>query len=115
MCKINFLKRTTDGVLLYCNHSESYQLLFKNINFNLTLNELECFAKYIKNIDENFWEQEYEHSVYSKHIPIPSVQSNLMILLDLKDLFELRELLNFRTKNIKMLTFKEIDCQVLLN
>lgn len=55
MCKINFLKRTSDGILLYCHQSETYQLLFKNINFNLTLNELECFAKYIQNIDENFW------------------------------------------------------------
>lgn len=115
MCKINFLKRTTDGVLLYCHHSETYQLLFKNINFNLTLKELECFAKYIQNVDENYWEKEYEQSVYSKHIPIPSVQTNLIILLDVKDLFELRELLNYQSKTIKFVTFREIGYQIMLN
>ncbi len=115
MCHINFFKRTIDRILLYCNHSETYQLLFKNINFNLTLNELDCFAKYVQNIDEKYWEQEYENSVYSKHIPIPSVQNNLMILLDMKDLFELRELLDYQTKKIKFLTCREIDYQILMN
>ena len=81
----------------------------------MTLNELDCFAKYVQNIDEKYWEQEYENSVYSKHIPIPSVQNNLMILLDMKDLFELRELLDYQTKKIKFLTCREIDYQILMN
>ena len=115
MCKIKFLKRTTDGVLLFCYHSEMYQLLFKNINFNLTLNELQCFSKFIQNIDENYWVKEYEQSVYSKHIPIPSVQANLIILLDVKDLFELRELLNYKSKTIKYVTSREIGYQYIIN
>ena len=115
MCKINFLKRTKDGILLFCHHSETYQLLFKNINFNLTLIELECFAKFIQKIDENYWEQEFENSVYSKRIPIPSIQVNLMILLDSKDLFELRELLNYQSKEIKYMTFREIDYKIMMN
>lgn len=115
MCQINFLKRTSEGVLLYCQHSETYQLLFKNINFNLTLNELECFAKYIQNIDADFWEKEYQHSVYSKHIPIPSIQENLILLLDSKDLIELRELLNYHSKKIKFISFKEFGYNFMMN
>lgn len=115
MCRVNFLKRTKNGILFFCYRSEMYQLLFKNINFNLTLYEFNCFSKYIRNIDEQYWKQEYRHSVYNKYIPIPSIQENLIILLDTYDLFELRELLNFQSKSLKMLSFPEIDYKIIMN
>ncbi len=115
MCKVKHLKRTKDGILLFCYHLELYQLMFKNINLNLTLNELECFSKYIQNIDEQYWEVEYRYSIYNKHIPIPSLQENLMILLDVIDLYELRELLDYETKEVKFFTFREIDYKLIMN
>lgn len=115
MCVINFLKRTKDGILLYCHCSDRYHLLFKNINYNLTLYELESFVNYIENVDASYWEEEYKNSVYDKRIPIPSVQANLMILLDLVDLYELRELLNYKTKETKYITFREIDYKIMMN
>lgn len=115
MCKITCLKRTKDGILLYCIKTEMYQLLFKNINFNLTLNELACFTKYVENIDVHYWESEYRYSIYNKHIPIPSSQENLLILLDKNDLFELKELLNYSSKEFKFISFKEIDYKMILN
>lgn len=115
MCAINFLKRTKDGILFYCPCSDKYQLLFKNINYNLTLIELESFVHYVENVNESYWEEEYKNSVYDKRIPIPSVQANLMILLDLVDLYELRELLNYKTKETKYVTFREIDYKIMMN
>lgn len=115
MCQIKILKRTKDGILIFCHHAEIYQLLFKNINFNLTSYELESFSKYIQNIDVHYWEQEYRNSLYNKHIPIPSLQANLMLLLDVSDLFELRELLNYQSKEIKIIPLQEIDYKFMLN
>ena len=115
MCVPIFIKRTKDGILLHCLCSDTYQLLFKNINYNLTLFELNSFSDYIATIDENYWEQEYKNSVYEKRIPIPSVQSNLMLLLDLVDLYELRELLDYKTKATKFFTFREIDYKIIMN
>jgi protein associated with RNAse G/E len=115
MCKINYLKRTKDGILLFCKTSEMYQLLFKNINFNLTQMEFDCLSSYIKNIDEHYWMEEYRYSIYNKNIPIPLLQDNLMILLDLNDLIELRELLNYKSHSIRFITFREIDYNVMLN
>lgn len=115
MCNINHLKRTKDGILLFCDHSEKYLLLFKNINLNLTLEELKKFSEYIVSIDEYYWEHEYRNSIFDKHIPIPSIQENLMLLLDLNDLFELRELLNYKSKLIKFMSFREIDYKISLN
>jgi hypothetical protein len=111
----HFLRRTKDGLLVYCCCTKSYQLLFKNINLNFTQDEMESFYKYVNEIDEDFWEQEYCNSIYSKKIPIPSEQTNLMILLDRIDLYELRALLNFRDREIKIIGFREIDYTILLN
>ena len=57
MCVPIFIKRTKEGMLLRCLCSDTYQLLFKNINYNLTLFELNSFADYIKTIDENYWKK----------------------------------------------------------
>lgn len=115
MCAINFLKRTKNGMILHCSCSDMYQLLFKNINYNLTLSELDSFINYIGNVDEFYWEEEYKNSIYDKRIPIPSIQANLIILLDLVDLYELRELLNYKTKATKYITFREIDYTLIMN
>jgi hypothetical protein len=115
MCAINFLKRAKSGILFYCQCSDKYQLLFKNINYNLTLEELEGFIHYVENVNEDYWEQEYKDSLYDKRIPIPSVQTNLMLLLDLVDLYELRELLDYKTKATKYITFREIDYAIMMN
>jgi hypothetical protein len=115
MCDANFIKRTKEGMLLYCTCSKSYQLLFRNINLNLTQFELDSFVDYINTIDGDYWENEYINSVYNKKIPIPSLQSNLMILLDTIDLYELRELLNYKTKATKLFTFREIDYTLIMN
>lgn len=82
MCAIHFLKRTKNGVILYCRCSDTYQVLFKNINYNLTQTELDSFVHYVTTVDEFYWEDEYKNSVYNKRIPIPSIQANLIILLD---------------------------------
>lgn len=115
MCVPTFIKRTKNGMIVHCLCSDTYQLLFKNINYNLTYAELENFAQYIGAIDEEYWQQEYKNSVYEKKIPIPSLQSNLMILLDSVDLYELRELLNYKTKATRFMTFREIDHTIMLN
>lgn len=90
-------------------------LLFKNINFNLTQIEFESLQNYIDNIDENYWLKEYRYSVFSKNIPIPVLQENLMIMLDTNDLLKLRELLNYKNSSLQLISFAEIDHTFMLN
>ena len=47
----------------------------------------------VKNIDCDYWEKEYENSIYQKKIPIPTLQSNLIILLERYEVLELLILL----------------------
>lgn len=115
MCKIELLKRTKNGILLQCKHSGVFQLLFKNLNFNLSQTEWNSFLNYVNSIDEFYWEQEYKNSIYEKKIPIPTVQPNLIILLDLAELTELRKLLAFEKGKDEFVGFYDIDYKLTLS
>jgi len=94
MCNIKVLNRTSNGILLYCQHRDMYQLLFNNLTFDLSGIEMTSFANYLDQIDIDYWEREYKNSIYEKKIPIPTLQSNFIILLNRKELEELRFLVD---------------------
>ena len=112
--KIKYLSQTQNGILIQCSHSENYQLSFKNLNFNLTTMELESFSDFLQKIDIDYWEREYEDSIFEKKIPIPTLQSNFIILIDRYELIELLTLLNFKEKNT-YLSYKDIKYYMSLN
>jgi hypothetical protein len=99
MCELKVLNRTSNGVLVFCPRKGMYQLLFNNLTFSLSQPELDGFFDYIKNIDCNYWEQEYKNSIYEKKIPIPTLQKNFIILFDRFEISELILLLNFKLKD----------------
>jgi hypothetical protein len=94
MCNLKILNRTSNGILLYCHDRDMYQLLFNNLTFDLSSIEMTSFSNYLEQIDIDYWETEYQHSIYEKKIPIPTLQSNFIILLNRKELEELRFLVD---------------------
>lgn len=98
MCK--FLNTSLNGNLIQCTSSENFQLSYKNLTFSLTPFELESFKIYLSKIDVSYWEKEYENSIYEKKIPIPTLQTNLMLLIDRFELYELIDLLNLKQRNV---------------
>lgn len=81
-------------MLIFLKGCGNYQLTFNNLNFSLTEEELIAFKEYLKQINIEYWEKEYEHSIYKKKIPIPTLQSNFIILVNRFELYELLLLLN---------------------
>ena len=115
MCqRIKYLSQTQNGILIQCSHSENYQLSFKNLNFNLTTIELESFSDYLEKIDAAYWEKEYENSIFEKKIPIPTLQTNFIILIDRFELKELITLLNFKDRKT-YLSYQDITYVMSLN
>ncbi|CAM3962025.1 MULTISPECIES: DUF6686 family protein [Flavobacterium] len=114
MCRLEIIKRTTNGLLLFCPNANMFQLLFNNVLLNLTDFELKTFTRYIDKVDEEYWEKEYENSIYDKKIPIPTSQKNLMIMLDISEIKELRILMGLKKKQ-SFLTLSEIDYKLILN
>jgi hypothetical protein len=115
MCNsFKYLTKNRNGFLIFCSKSGTYQLSYKNLNFNLTLEELNSLVGYLKSIDCNYWEKEYENSIYVKKIPIPTLQSNLIILLERYEVFELLILLEIKKPKV-YLSVSEIDYPIHLN
>lgn len=86
-------------MLIFLKGCSNYQLTFNNLNFSLTEDELIAFKEYLKQINIEYWEKEYEHSIYKKKIPIPTLQSNFIILVNRFELYELLLLLNIDNTN----------------
>ncbi|SFS95060.1 hypothetical protein SAMN04487906_2286 [Zhouia amylolytica] len=114
MCKtLKIVNQTKNGILLYCTYNNIYHLLFNNLNFNFTKVEFKSFSAYVKNTDTEFWEREYKNSIFTKRIPIPTIQSNLLILLDKVEVKELKHLVS--EDNHPFLKLMDIDYNIYLN
>ncbi len=108
------LKQTENGMLVLLKGYGNYQLTYKNLNLSLTKTELCSFEKHLKEIDINYWEKEYENSIYEKKIPIPTLQSNLMLLINRQELQELVKLIDYQTQRA-FLKHNEINYNIVWN
>jgi hypothetical protein len=106
-CNYSILKQTQNGMLIFLKGCGNYQLTFNNLNFSLSEEELIAFKTYLKHIDIDYWEKEYEYSVYKKKIPIPTLQSNFIILINRLEFYELLLLLNMEKTN-EMLGYNDL-------
>ena len=115
MCKkIKYLNQTQNGLLIQCGHSACYQLVFTNLNFNLTQTEFDSLKSYLSQIDSDYWEKEYENSIYERKIPIPTLQTNFIILINRDELEELLVLLDYKNEK-QLLKSIEIDYKMIYN
>ena len=114
MCNLKIINRTSNGILLHCKNRDMYQLLFNNLTFDLSSIEMTSFSNYLEQIDIDYWETEYKHSIYEKKIPIPTLQTNFIILLNRKELKELRFLVDCISQ-YKILQFAEINYNQIFN
>jgi len=101
-------------MLIFLKGCGNYQLTFNNLNFSLTEDELIAFKKYLKQINIEYWEKEYEHSIYKKKIPIPTLQSNFIILVNRFELYELLLLLNIDNTN-EILGYNDLKNEICWN
>lgn len=98
-CNFKYLSKTANGFLVYCSHSKLYQFSYKNLNFNFTEKEREGLLDYLTKINCDYWEKEYKNSIYNKKIPIPTLQSNFMILVNREEIYEIVSLIDIKNKN----------------
>lgn len=112
MCKhLQILNRSKNGLLIFCKHNYMYQLLFNNLNFNFTQEEFESFQRYMYTLEVEYWEQEFKYSIYNKRIPIPTIQSNLLILLNKAEVLELKRLIEMHQSGHELIKASDINYQ----
>lgn len=114
MCQFKVIRKSTNGILLFCEYSNKFQLSYKNILLDLSSYELLQFIKYLKKIDCHYWEQEYMNSIYEKKIPIPTTQKNLMLMMTVSEIEEILFLLD-KFKHSEFLNVDKIEYKLVLN
>ena len=114
--RIKTIAKVPSGDLTLCLECRKYQLSFNNLFFEFTKEELKQFKYYIFDLDVDYWECEYQCPKLKKNIPIPSLQNNLILLFDRREIEELKELLSFGKYNrFRELQLDEIDYKLILN
>ena len=90
----------------------------EKVHFYLTTyNEFQYFKDFVLNIETDYWEHKYASAKVKRKIPIPSMQSNLILMFNGQEINELKVLFNDTGKDIfeACLNVDEIDYTLILN
>ncbi len=90
--------------------------MFNNLYFELSKPELEHLKNYLSDIDLDYWHCYYDCPKFSRNIPIPTLQQNLILLFTRKEIHELTHLVSIKNKfNYSNISLDDIDYKLVLN
>lgn len=93
---MEILIETPNGKIFKCEKCDAIHVEYKNLNFNFKEGDFWKFADYIRNLDGEEWVLRNSTSNFKRKIIIPVGSQFFNVLLDSKELRELRSLLNFK-------------------
>ncbi|MCL6265253.1 DUF6686 family protein [Flagellimonas myxillae] len=116
MCpSIKVLQQSKNGILTFCNHSKLFQLVFNNLCFEFYEWELEAFRKHLCELDVNYWEKTIAYAPTHRKVPISVGNKCFVILLDGREVDELKGLLKIKKQGLKFLAAKDIAYKFIEN
>ncbi|MUU79414.1 DUF6686 family protein [Winogradskyella endarachnes] len=117
MCNsIKTISKVSNGELSICKNCNVYHLEYNNIYFEFTVKQYEQFKNYLLNIEPDYWEDRYADADLKRKIPIPSLQSNLVLMFNRQEISELKYLFcNSYSVFETYLKVEDIDAMVILN
>gem|GEM_PF-191610 len=117
MChRIVSISKVKSGELSRCIDCNIYHLIFNNIFFEFDLEQLHQFKNYLSAIETDYWEEKYACSEIRRKIPIPSIQQNLVLLFDRREIRELQILFSRQfPEEMDSLGVDDIDYTFILN
>jgi hypothetical protein len=117
MCNsIKTISKVSNGELSICENCKIYHLEYNNIYFEFTEKQYDQFKTYLLNIESDYWEDRYAGANVNRKIPIPSLQSNLVLMFNRQEISELKFL--FCNKDDvfnSYLSVDDIDAMIILN
>lgn len=84
---------TENGKIYQCECCNNIYIEYKNLNFLFNEKEYKYFANFIRNLDGKHWEERNSKSPFKRKIVIPIGHKNVRVLLNNKELQELKKLL----------------------
>lgn len=117
MCSgVDVLSRTKNGVVFKCKGCNTFQILYNNLNFSFTDDEYSNFTNYILKLDETYYVENVDSLIHGKKVPIPIGHKNVIVVLNIDELNELKILLSFNeNKRYKSISCAEINYSLHMN
>jgi hypothetical protein len=120
MCQsIKVLSTVKSGELSFCENCKLFHLVFNNLFFAVTTEELERLKSYIDGLEIGYWEHKHACSKMRRKIPLPTTQGNLVIMFNRQEVKELRTLLSYNDidekESPRFLSIDDIDYNLILN
>ena len=110
MCPFSkVIYQSKNGVITYCQHNHLFQVMYKNLCFELYEWELEALKTHLSSLDVAFWENQLKTSITHRKIPISVGAKHFIILLSKNELAELMTLLYGDTKKVNLLNHIDIE------
>lgn len=93
MCQnIQIISEIKGGQLAKCNVCKQYHITYNNLLLQLTEQEFQSFRKYLCTPQIEYWEHKHANSNLSRKIPVPTLQSNLFLMFNRKEIDDLQQL-----------------------
>lgn len=117
MCQSSkIIARVKSGELSICKSCENYNLIFNNILFQFDEQQLNQFREYIFHLDSEYWLFFNSGTTQKRKIPVPTSHQNLILMFDIFEITELKELLGINSSfKSAILSSKDIDYTLILN
>jgi hypothetical protein len=117
MCQNSkIISSVKNGEISICNGCKNYALTYKNIFFQFTSEQLKKFKSYVSQIDVDYWLDYKACSTQKRKVPIPTSHENLILIFDIYEINELKNLLGIdKNDPIKMVEAFDIDYPLILN
>lgn len=99
---------TENGKVFKCSKCNAIHIEFNNLNFNFSEKQYKHFVDYILKLDADEWEYKNRNSHYRRKILIPIGHSNVNVLLNKKELQELKYLFSNVEQNKSVMEYRKI-------
>lgn len=110
---ITILNMTTNGIISKKQYFDEYHIVYKNLNFTLTLKDYQTFVNYILDLKDVFDDHKTKKSYGSQEMEIPTGNNSLKLTLTYNELRELKDL--FDLKPLKVNIMKRMEYSFSLN
>lgn len=112
---MQIINKTRLGQVFRCDKCKKIHIEFNNFNLNFSEEEYKRFAKYILELDGQYWAEMNANAPYRRKIRIPIGSSPICLMLNLEELFELRKLLERTASSAEEELIRTFDSVLRLN
>ncbi|WP_405604522.1 DUF6686 family protein [Polaribacter sp. Asnod1-A03] len=110
------ISRVKNGELSICNNCKVYNLIYNNIFFQFSKEQLFQFKEYLAKIDVEYWLTFNSSTTQKRKIPIATFHKNLILVFNYHEIEELKILLDLKKVKAKtIITTSDIDYTLILN